>query len=743
MGRPQQRAAAARATFGAKNTEENLRSEFYNSKITVAQKRNIIQRAARAGLANLVKEFSPPGANTRRAGGPTIKAIEQRFGKKASKLSSTVLSGSVAVNLNANPLLKPVNAAYIRAWEIATGVPIATATQLAAVSGGVLEVDALAQAARERGWTVLDAKRSMTDSVNWLVQPAPRTGNASKPILITKPKFSLTPLKQFAYGVYPPWGPPMGTMAPTIGPLAPNNTNWTANKPNRAIPPEAFHRQNVLQIARILKEFTGSNLWSKKIPLGNLVLPQSRKNNNNNENKSAGKGKDSAETDAIIKLENAVMVNWFGRQVPADVDIALELKGTKGKKEAKNLPAEDLQLKKHTLSVWLNWYTQNLKISADMSQWKPPPVVRLYFVSWFFGVPRIVGTPLYSKQEFTPANQRITDSLLNLLPLFGATDPAYRGVFTVTPITPIDFEERTGLSPSAVTKVLIGQRRGNVQNLYRATKKEQLRSLAYPENFTPEFTPGNYLNRTEVNLRRKGDWGSWLGHIVTTGWPGFMANPGYHEFAAQILADKVIKKLFILEQYYGMSHQGDLPFTPPFHTREEAKRVLNSRVDARKFLDAFSILRFLSTRPSMPTVPAQYAKAPFVKMFTRLLAWAATPGLNIVFNWDKVPGAAKTELRRAAAQNSQLAGFLTLLQLPPSSALNYSKNVNLKLRSASSAANIQQGLGMAYKNFVREHAGVGMSVAAVKNLFKSRINTIWAAETANNRTALKTVINRQ
>jgi hypothetical protein len=740
MGRPPQRAAASKATTGVRNTEDNLRTEFYNSK-TPAQKRNIIQRAKQAGLSNLLKELAPPKATGRRAaGGPTLKAIEQRFGKKASKLSSTVLSGSVVVNINTNPLNKPVNAAYMRAWEIATGVPIATATQLAAISGGVLEVDALAVAARERGWTVLDAKRDMTDSVNWLIQPAPRTGNATKPILITKPKFSLTPLKKFAYGVYPPWGPPVGTMAPTVGPLAPNNTNWRANKPNRAIPPEAFHRQNVLQIARILKEFTGSNLWSKKIPLGNLALPQSKKTNNNNENKSAGKGKDSAETDANIKLENAVMVNWFGRQVPADVDVALECKVTKGKKEAANLPAEDLQLKKHTLSVWLNWYTQNLKnIGPDMSQWKPPPVVRLYFLSWFFGVPRITGTPMYSRQEFTPANQRITDSLLNLLPLFGATDPAYRGVFTVTPITPVDFEERTGLSASAVTKVLIGQRRGNVKNIYRATKKEQLRSLAYSENFTPEVAPSNYLNRTEVNLRRRGDWGSWLRHIVTTGWPGFMANPGYHEFAAEILADKVIKKLFILEQYYGMTHQGDLPFTPPFHTREEAKRVENSRVDARKFLDAFSILKFLSTQPVMPVVPPQYAKAPFVKMFTRLLAWAASPGLNIVFNWDKVPGAAKTELRKEAAQNTRLAAFLTLLQLPPSSALNYSKNVNLKLRVVSREANIQQALGAAYKTFVRDHG----ATAGIKNLFKSRINAVWSAETANNRNALKAIINRQ
>jgi hypothetical protein len=672
--------------------------------------------------AQLAKRGKGPKGQVIGVKPPSWKNIERMYGTKASRASSTVLSGRVIISIKPDPISNPANAAHLRAWQQATNTSIATATQLASESGGALEVDALMHAATASGWTIRDANRSMTASVDLLLAPV-RRNNTSKPILITKPKFSLTPLKKFTYGVYPPWAAPIGTMAANGPRPLPANSTWE-NAANRKALTNA--KPALKRISNILREN-----WKTKISLQNLNLP---KGNNKN---SVGKGKDSAETDAIIKIENAVEVTWFGRKMMADLDLALETKVTEGKKNAKGVPAEDIQLKKHTLTVYLNWYTKNLREHGpDMQTWRPPPVVRLYFVAWFFGVPIREGESLVRAPNFTPANSSLTQSLQDLLPLFGITDPVYGDVFTVSTLTPANFTQHTGLSAALVTAKLIEQRRGAVTTIGRAVKKEQLRGLAYRNLNFGENTPSNYLNTTEVNYRTKGEWGNWLRYITGPGWPKFVARKNYQDFAAQILAEKIIKKIFLLEQYYGMKYDTNLPFTPPPHSREEAKRSSEPGVADRKFLDAFSIIQFLDTRPQLPQVPSNIERSNFVRMYKRLLAWAQSDGLNISFDWSRVPARAKAILR----QNASARNLLTRLQLPAVSATNYSKNINKMLNNAfTSNQGPQATLGPLYKKFISDHAIDPSFQRSIKNLVKQKLN-VKAPVGAS--PLLKSIINR-
>jgi hypothetical protein len=678
--------------------------------------------AANTSTSQRVARGAPKKAVRPKSNIPSWKNIERMYGTKASHASTTVLSGSVTISIKPDPITNPANASHIRAWQQATSTSIATATQLASESGGALEVEALMHAAAASGWTILDANRSMEKSVEWLISPAPRR-NQSKPILITKPKYSLTPMKKFTYGIYPPWGVPEGTMAPDAPRIFPNNAAWW-NAGNRSAATQS--KPILKQISNMLKEN-----WSTKLSLNNFTLP---KGNNKN---SLGKGKDSAETDAVIKLENAITVNWFGRPTLADVDIAMEMKVTEGKANSKSVPAEDIQLKKHTLSVYLNWYTDNLrKKGPDMQSWKPPPVVRLYFVSWFFGIPIRQGESTVRVPIFRAANSSITQSLKDLLPLFGIIDPVYGDVFTVTTLTPANFTEHTGLSSALVTSKLIEQRRGAVKTVGRAVKKEEIRALAYKNLNFNQHAPSNYLNKTEANYRMKGEWGNWLNYVTGPGWPTFLARKNYQDFAARVLSEKIIKKLFLLEQYYGMSYDKNLPFTPPSHSREEAKRSGEPGVADRKFLDAFSIIQFLATNPSLPQVPANIERSNFVRMYKRLLEWSRVEGLNIRFDWARVPARAKTILR----QNARASTLLAQLQMPAASVSNYAKNVNKMINKAfESNSGPAAVLAPLYAQFIRDHAIDPTFKASIKQLVKNRLN---AKAPVGTSPFLKSIINR-
>ena len=690
----------------------------------------------------------PPRRNTKAL---SKAEVARTYGPRAARLASTVLAGPVEIVRRENLRNRPNIAAHIRAWEIALKSDIATATQLAAHSGGVLEVDALASAAKERGWRVLDADRNMTKSVQWLIS---NTGT-STPILITKPKYTLGPMKKFAYGRYPPWGPPLpapdNPKLKCIAPLNPfsNNTNWNKAKTGRGPATNSKHIKILKNIAQILGEGpTSKNSWIKKINKNNFNIKAAPKNNTGNGSSnevSRGKGKDSAETDAIVKKEKEIEVMWMGRRVKADLDVALEKKITRGHLTPKAVPYEDIQLKKHSISVLLAWYTKNFREhGSDMRNWPPPPVIRLRFSSWFFGVPYLNGTNRYYGQEFTPASQELTDNLTNkLLPLFGLKDnPAYKDIFKVEKVTPLNFEQETGLSASAVTRILVENRQKGVENLSRASRKEARRGLAWKGiNFGPgNSLPRNYLNQNEVRLRQVGDWGGWLSYILGPGWPVFKQRTDYHEFATEIVRVKIWPKIALLEQYWGLKPSNSFNAGLRSHKRTEPKRFTNTTATYQKFIESFSILKWLMTSPKLPANAAPLD--PFTRAINSILKWAASQP-QAQFNWAKVPAHAKIKLRNNASKNQNLYNLLVVLGFPSNSSTEYNRNINFKLIEAKRGSNILKGIADSYKKFLTEHTIDPSMKPAIKNAFKRRINALFSNENNNSRNSLKTIINRQ
>lgn len=679
--------------------------------------------------------------------------VEKTFGPKAKTLGSTVLSGRPLVirGVNLDPLNRPNRAAHLRAWQLALSARVFTATQLASVSGGDLEVDAMAAAARQAGWMVADANRDLPTSVNYMINPIPGLP-ANGIALITKPKFPLGPLKKFALGRYPPWGPPgPAPDNPSIKCMAPpnpfqNNANWRVNNPLRT---QGRVLSSLMDMARALSEGPGSKqAWNLKLTKNNYnisktIARSAAANGNQNGESSVGKGFNSAETDADIKKQQSVQVTWMGRQVAADLDIALEKKVTRGHSE--KVPTEDLQLKKHVIVVLLMWYSNNLKlIGNDMRDWPPPPVFHLRFSSWFFGIPIKEGQNAYHGQQFKRASDEYTTKLeREILPLFGLdNNPAYKDIFKVKMITPMSFGAETGLNPDAVTAVLVEKRQANVNAARRAVNKERRRGLAYPGpesgGFRPNpgYEPSNWLDNEEVSLRRSGNWGGWLDYILGRGWPVFKGRlesnatkpPGtatYAGFAQKLVLEKILPKLSLLSQYWGMA----APQLPGMlglrsHGRSDPKRVMNTNANSQKFLEAFSIIAWLNKNP---VVPQDAPRHSFFDLINIILRWGSNARSASRFNWTRVPARAIKTLRNQSTQDPMLAAQLQGLGLPAERGnVNYTKNLNIKLMSAAaSGQNITMLLPQVYARFFVDH-GIPRNnpdyVKGVKDLFKSRIN---------------------
>ena len=653
--------------------------------------------------------------------------------------------------------------AYQQAWATAVSIPIATATQLAALSGGTLEVDAISEAASRAGWRVVDADRGIEATAKTILNPV--AGNKRAPVLITKPKFSLTPLKKFAYGVYPPFGPPFqdtdGTWtAPLHGPV--NNNiqynsrglpiaRWAGNAPlglrAAVLQNTSWHKSILLRIAGILRELEGGNAWSKVISMNNLILP--KKGRGNTGNKSAGKGSGSMETDACIKEEEKIEVAWFGQRKMATVEKALEFKATRGHHNTVAIPTEDLQLKKHVMTVLLLWYTNQLTTKGPaMATWDPPPVMRLYFVAWFFGIPRTRESQPgdYVGMEFTPASVDIANELRALLPLFGISDKAYDDMFIVQPVTPINFQEITGLNPAIVSQVMAQNRRGGVIKMGKISKSESLRGWGYmnqPEalmRFNAGALPANFLNTTEVKFRQEGQWGKWLEYITNgSGWASLQAHPSYWRIAAEILNDYVIKNLLKLSQYYGANFLQPLPTLPLLHGRNAPKGKTDQSL---KFLEAFDILVYFKNIAPGEAIPALSPAlaanpSPFLQIFRILEAWGRAnitnnPALRL--DWSKVPGRAKTLIRKNA---TELPVALSI-GLPATTNANYNKNARnilSKFRSELNARPNQNNPGAVmaqlYKGFIGDHApnsvknGIKKSLSqTVESSFINRPNVV-------------------
>ena len=182
--------------------------------------------------------------------------------------------------------------------------------------------------------------------------------------------------------------------------------------------------------------------------------------------RSKSKGKNHVETDLIEYIPGS----------PPTIKL-YELKIGEGKPEP--FPAEAYQLLKSKRLLELEAARLGL----------PQPIIKCYFLAWFFGIHPVTGTLETADVKFTdPVNY--SPRIHNLL-----TDNGTNSWDSIKKITPMKFQEITGLDHRIVTGQLIRDRVNTFKNIRKILASRERKYLIW-RNISPE-------TRRQINRQRR------------------------------------------------------------------------------------------------------------------------------------------------------------------------------------------------------------------------------------------------
>jgi hypothetical protein len=687
--------SASKVTAASSINQDELRNMLLKAK-TAKARAPLLNVAIKSRFENLVRQFSPQPRGGGSRGPRQVRAVSkaelERMGLSKSIIKTLYNGRTTAAPwaaLNINP--KSYTSSEAKRTEIETlkklASPLFNKVQLSSTAGAILELGAIQIAAIEKGYPVADMHRNTSASTLAMVtSPAPNYMRT--PMWFLKTKFSLKDMKMLALGLREP--------APSTGVPA------------------------LMKVAEILGQ---KNAWRNHVRINNAAANamDNSKNNNNNTASFKGKGVYFVEPDAVEKREKVVDVMWFGQPRKADLITGVECKITLGKKEG--YPGEALQGVKWVTTVLLAWYDAQMATKGpDQSTWDPPPVVKLYFLSWFFGIPSTSNNikNIYKKQTFKPLDAATVAQLRNEvgLQLFGMQDSAYNGMFNMEPINPEKFQEITGLNFKTIEFTLREKRMQQLANIAAASKTSKRRGLFWSGASAANL--GGYgaarraaggagkiaptpITNNYSKARYEGRWGNALALAINS---GKTLNAQQKMDLFKLVRDVFPRSIATLMRDFGLAARWNASAGQRAGTPAPAPVFISNAPKSRnsaRFIQDFSVLYFCKARPAN----LNRANLPMLRMWVDMIDFSFTDA-------SRIPPEALNMLRQTATTNPQLATFLTQTGLAGQVAAPVNAAaVNAEKLVSIAESNTSVDFEKLYRSFLNAHVGRGEVVNAV------------------------------